>query len=114
MKPEVDSELQRITSEIHRGPAPLDASALANRLCPLGALISTVDLPDVMPKILKVLGAGAGLHYVPQFVRQVVGRLLEGQRAETVCDPWAGFGELLAIASAATHGTAVPRNDIFG
>jgi hypothetical protein len=101
MRPELRSELEKLRREAPF--EPYDAAALAKRLSTVGPLISTEELPEVIPSILKELGHSAGLYYVPQLVRQIVEKILEGRSAAVVCDPWAGIGELLAIACAATH-----------
>src|SRR5262249_35422981 len=101
MKPELRSELEKLGREIPF--EPYDAAALAKRLSSVGPLISTEELPEVFPSILKELGHRAGLYYVPQLLRQVVEQILVSRTATIVCDPWAGIGEMLAIVSVATH-----------
>jgi len=101
MRPELRSELEKFRREIPF--EPYDAASLAKRLSTVGPLISTEELPEVIPSILKGLGHGAGLYYVPQPMRQVVEKILEGRSAIVVCDPCAGIGELLAIVCVATH-----------
>ena len=108
MRSELINELEKLDSEIPF--TPYDAAALAKRLSNIGPLISTKDLPEVYPSIVNKLGHTAGRHstgmyYVPQLVRRVVEKLLEGRSATVVCDPWAGIGEMLATASVATHAT---------
>jgi hypothetical protein len=108
MRSELACELGKLDSEIPF--APYDAAALAERLSTLGPLISTKELPEVYPSIVKQLGHpaarhSAGLYYVPQLLRQVVEKILEGRSANVVCDPWAGIGEMLATASVATDAT---------
>ena len=95
---------------------PHDAGPLAKRLSAIGLLISTEELPEVIPSILKGLGHGSGSYYVPQLV-QIVEKILEGRSATVVCDPWAGIGEFLAIVCVATHAEkalALSRNQLEG
>jgi len=111
MRPEVASELGKLGFDIPFGNE--DAPALAKRLSKLGPLISTAELPEVIPIVVKELGHRAGLLYVPHPLKQVVEKVLEGRSARIVCDPWAGIGEMLAIASVATHAAkalALTRN----
>lgn len=108
MRSELKNELENLDSEIPF--TPYDAAALAKRLSSLGPLISTKELPEVYPSIVKKLGRSgaphsANMYYIPQLLRHVVEKLLEGHSANVVCDPWAGIGEMLATASVVTHAT---------
>ena len=104
MRSDLRSELlAKLTHYIPFG-GPHD-SGLTKLVSTLAPLVSTEELPEVIPIVLKAFGSTAGFYYVPQLVRQAVEKILEGRTATIVCDPWAGIGELLAIASVATHAT---------
>jgi hypothetical protein len=112
VRQELAAELEKLRREIPF--EPYDAARLAKRLSTVTPLISAEDLPEVFPTIL-MLGdrEQVGHYYIPQLVKQVIGRILEGRTARIVCDPWAGIGEMLAIVTVATGATrslALTRN----
>jgi hypothetical protein len=103
MNPELFEELRRLRNEIAHETTPLAPSAVAARLESLGASISAEQLPHLIPTILQIFGhRGAGRSHVPAIVRDTIRRLLEDRSAKTVCDPWAGLGDVLAVAQNAT------------
>jgi hypothetical protein len=100
MRPELESELQRIRRK--RAFTGFNAQSV-KLLSSVSPLISTEELPEVMPRIRELFGFFGGFWECPKLVRQVVAEILQGQSATVVCDPWAGIGELLAPVSVATH-----------
>ena len=85
------------------GLAPVDPARLAERIKSLGIAVPTEQLPDLIPAILQAFGGhNAGHLHVPPVLTDVVAKLLEGRAAETICDPWAGLGTMLAIAQRST------------
>jgi len=85
------------------GLAPIDPAHLAGRLKSLGIAIPSEQLPGLIPTILQAFGGrNAGHLHIPPILTDVVSKLLEGRSAQTLCDPWAGLGAMLAIAQKAT------------
>src|SRR5688572_29524658 len=96
-------ELRKIRNGFAHGASNVGHAELANRLSNLGLSISAADLSQLIPTILKAFGGGSPSHQVPHFLLQVIVKVLEGQHAEVVCDPWAGLGEVLATVKETTH-----------
>ena len=103
MNPELFEELRRLRNVIAHETTPLEPSAVAARLESLGASISAEQLPDLIPTILQIFGhRSEGRSQIPAVVRDTIRRLLEERSANTICDPWAGLGDVLALAQNAT------------
>ena len=85
------------------GLAPVDSSALAERLNSLGISIPSDQLPELIPTILQTFGGHhVGHLHLPAVLSDLLTKLLKGRSARTLCDPWAGLGTMLAIAQHAT------------
>ena len=99
MNPELLSELRKLRNEI----APVDPKTLAERLKSLGVSIPTEQLPELIPTILQRFGRHHAGHYqIPPLLSEAIAKLLEDRSAQTLLDPWAGLGTMLAIAQQAT------------
>lgn len=100
MNPELFNELRTLRNEIaHSRHAPIDPSALAERLNSLGISIPSDQLPELIPTILQTFGGHhSGYLHLPPVLSSILTKLLEGRSARTLCDPWAGLGTMLAIA----------------
>ena len=92
------------------GLAPVEPSALAARLQSIGVSIPAEQLPDLIPTILQTFGHNAGHLHSPTILRDVILRLLEDRSANTICDPWAGLGTVLAVAQ---HATSAQKSNAF-
>ena len=102
MKLELLNELRRLRNEMAHGLAPVDPSALAERLNSLGISIPSDQLPELIPTILQAFGGHhAGHLHLSPVLSDVIPKLLSGRSAQTLCDPWAGIGMMLAIAQRA-------------
>lgn len=80
---------------------------LAKKLEELGITVP----PVYIPAMIQLLSSSS--YYVPQFVLDVIGRLLENYEARTVCDPWAGLGAVIATlqdTTSARKALAFTRN----
>lgn len=103
MNSELLNELRKLRNELVHGMAPVDPTRLAERIKLLGISIPSEQLPDLIPTILETLGGrNAGHLHIPPVLSYVVAKLLEDRNVETVCDPWAGLGTMLATAQRAT------------
>jgi hypothetical protein len=103
MNPELLNELRKVRNEMAHGRAPVDSSALAERLNSLGISIPSDQLPELIPTILQTFGRHhSGYLHLPTVLSDLLTKLLEGRSARTLCDPWAGLGTMLAIAQRAT------------
>lgn len=99
MNPELLNELRRLRNEMAHGVAPVDPAKLAERLKSLGISIPTEQLPELIPAILQAFGGhNVGHLQIPPVLSDVVAKLLEGRSTQSLCDPWAGLGTMLAIA----------------
>ena len=106
MNPELLNDLRKLRNEIAHGLASAEPADLAERLESLKIPIPPDQLPDLVPTILQSIGGrNAGHLHVPPVLSDVVAKLLEGRSAQTLCDPWAGLGMMLAIAQRATSST---------
>jgi hypothetical protein len=106
MNPELLNELRRLRNEMAHGLAPVDPSALAERLSSLGISIPSDQLPELIPTILQTFGGHhAGLLHLPPVLSDAISKLLSARSAESLCDPWAGVGTMLAIAQRAVSAT---------
>ena len=102
MTPELFNELRKLRNGMAHGRAPVDSSALAERLNSLGFSIPSDQLPELIPTILQSLGGHHSGHlHIPPILSDLITKLLEGRSARTLCDPWAGLGTMLAIAQRA-------------
>ncbi len=102
MNPELLNELRKLRNEMAHGLAPVDPSALAERLGSLGISISSDQLPELIPTILQTFGGHHASHlHLPPVLSDALPKLLAGRSAQTLCDPWAGIGAMLAIAQRA-------------
>jgi hypothetical protein len=109
MSPELFKELRRLWNEMEHGVAPVDPSALSERLKSLGISIPSDQAPLLMPAFRQTFGGHhAGHHHVPPVLFDVIPKLLAGRSAQTLCDPWAGIGMMLTIAQ-----RAVPASKCF-
>jgi len=102
MNPNVQDELQKILNEMANSGVPNEPAALAKRLNAIGASIPADELPELIPTILHFFGRNAGHLYTPPVIRSFISSLLENRSANILCDPWAGLGEVLAIAQKVT------------
>ena len=83
--------------------ASVDPITLAKRLKSLGISIPAGQLPELIPTILQSFGRHHAGHYqIPPVLSEAIAKLLEGRSAQTLLDPWAGLGTMLAIAQQAT------------
>ena len=99
MNPEILTELRKLRNEMAHGLAPVEPAKLAERLNSLGILIPSDQLPELIPTILQTFGGPHGGHlHLPPVLSDVLPKLLAGRSAQTLCDPWAGIGAMLAIA----------------
>jgi hypothetical protein len=99
MNPELFNELRKLRNEMAHGLAPMDPSAVAERLKSLRISIPSDQLPELIPTILQTFGGHhSGLLHLPPILSGILTKLLEGRSARTLCDPWAGLGTMLAIA----------------
>ena len=96
MQQELLSELHKIRNDIAHGKLVAEPAAVAERLTALGITVSTADLPELLPLFLNVFGRYSGAYFVPSSLLQVIAALVEGHKAETVCDPCAGVAAVLA------------------
>lgn len=102
MNPELLNELRKLRNEMAHGLAPVEPTALAERLTSLGISIPSDELPELMPTILRMFGGHHPGHlHLPPVLSDILTKLLEGRSARTLCDPWAGLGTMLAIAQRA-------------
>ena len=95
MKLELFNELRKIRNEISHGATARDANHLERRLSELGVSIPASELPDLLPKFLKAFGEYPGMYHIPPQLLQVLTMLLQGRKAEVLCDPWARFGAII-------------------
>lgn len=103
MNPELLNELRRLRNEMAHGLATIDPAQLAERLKSLGIEIPSEQLPALIRPILHAFGGRDDGHlHTPPILTDVVSKLLEGRSAQTLCDPWAGLGTMLAIAQRST------------
>ena len=91
MRPDIFPELRKLKSQV------TDEHILAKRLAEFGLAIPPSEIPKLTETLFLAFGRYAGsTHYIPPLLLQVFAKILEGQSVSLVCDPWAGFGELLA------------------
>jgi hypothetical protein len=106
MNPELITELRKIRNEMAHGLAPVEPIAIAERLNSLGISIPSDQLRELIPIILRSFGGSHDGHvHIPPILFDVVPKLLSGRSAQTLCDPWAGIGMMLAIAQRAVSAT---------
>ncbi|XOV70570.1 MAG: restriction endonuclease subunit S [Verrucomicrobiota bacterium] len=102
MNPELLNELRKLRNEIAHGTAPVAPIAVAERLNSLGITVPSDQLPVLIPTILQTFGGPHVDHlHVPPVLSDALPKLLAGRSPQTLCDPWAGVGTLLAIAQRA-------------
>jgi len=99
MNKELLNEL--IRNEVVHGAQRFDADKLAKKLQELGITVTLADVPAVI-QALSTGSPSAGLYYVPQYILDVIGKLLEGHEVRVVCDPWAGLGAVIAALQVTT------------
>ena len=98
MNPDLFSELRKLRNEItHAGPRNF-----ADGLKSLGVSIPTDRLPELLPTFLQSFGRpNTGHYYFPPVLSEAIATLLEGRSVQTLLDPWAGLGTMLAVAQQA-------------
>lgn len=60
------------------------------------------EIPEVTNLLAKFSGARGGPMPIPPVLPAVISKILTSRSANTILDPWAGLGALLAIAQQAT------------
>ena len=90
-------------NEVAHGAVSTSPEKLVERLESLGISILPDQLPELVPTILQTFGMRVAGHlHIPPILSDVVAKLLDGRSAQTLCDPWAGLGTMLAIARRTT------------
>ncbi len=99
MNPELFSEIRRLYNE----KIPLDPKNLAECLKLIGVSIPTEKLPKLIPTFREgYIYWNSGYRYFSPVLSEAIAKLLEGRSAQTLLDPWAGWGTMLEIARRAT------------
>jgi len=83
-------------------PANYDPSELARTLTERQLLPKQSEIPEAANLLAKYAGSLGGLMPIPTVLPDVISKILTSHAAETILDPWAGLGALLAIAQRAT------------
>jgi len=78
-------------------PAKLAAILTARKLLP-----QQHEIPEVTNLLAKFSGTRGGPMPIPPVLPAVLSKILSSRSANTILDPWAGLGSLLAIAQKAT------------
>jgi hypothetical protein len=89
-------ELQAMRAEILKSGEVPDVRTVTAKLRERGIVVPLNGLRWVATNLLGGGGGGSGENLVPSILLEIIPRLLEGQRADIVCDPWAGIGVLAA------------------
>jgi len=97
-------EIENDRDGTRTGDPSLRLSRITDRLKKLGAAMPPTDLLKFIPYFLNSLGIKkGGSGFVPQILLDLLPRiLLRSHSVDTVCDPWAGFGSLLALVQFTT------------
>lgn len=84
-------------------PSNYDPSELAAILTERKLLPHPHEIPEVTNLLAKFTGArGGGPMPIPPVLPAIISKILTSRSANTILDPWAGLGSLLAIAQQAT------------
>jgi hypothetical protein len=103
MRAELIGEVQRIRNEIANSKLVATPTVVVEHLRESGIQIALEDLPELFPTLSSIFGRHSGTYYVPSSLLQVIAALVEGNKADTICDPCAGIGSVLATLKEATH-----------
>lgn len=99
MNPELFSEIKKLWDK----KIPLDPKNLAECLKLIGVSIPTEKLPKLLPAIQTgFIYWNGGFRNFSPVLSEVITKLLEGRPAQTLLDPWAGWGTMLEVARRAT------------
>lgn len=99
MNPELFSEIKKLWDK----EIPLDPKNLAECLKLIGVSIPTEKLPKLLPAIQTGFSYwNGGYRNFSPVLSEVITKLLEGRPAQTLLDPWAGWGTMLEVARRAT------------
>ncbi len=88
---------QRATHSANYAPSELAAILTERQLLP-----QQHEIPEVTNLLAEFFGARSGPMPVPPVLPAVISKILSSHSANTILDPWAGLGSLLAIAQQAT------------
>lgn len=100
-------ELQAMRAEILKGGEVPDVRTVTAKLRERGIAVPLNSLRWVATNLLGGGRGGSGENFVPSILLEIIPRLLEGQRTELVCDPWAGIGVLAANVQGALQARRV-------
>ena len=99
MYSELFSEIKKLRDK----KIPLNPQNLAECLKLIGVSIPTEKLPKLVPAIRTgFINRNSGYRNFSPVLSEVITKLLEGRPAQTLLDPWAGWGDMLEIARRAT------------
>jgi hypothetical protein len=105
--------LVSIFDEFRSGRERLSPGGLAKRISEKHLSLSAGDIAEVGGLIRRFLG-DHGIFPVPLFLPRVISALIQDREDNTICDPWAGMGTILATAREATKATkaiAIVQNE---
>ncbi len=103
MATDIFSELRKIRNELAHSRRVIDSEIWSERIEKLALRIPREELPAFTRSLLPALSSYGGQYQVPPLVLQSFKKLLENRSAKTVCDPWAGLGEVLASVCGVLH-----------
>ena len=114
MKPELQGVVRLIQMRLARLASTPSGTELVRFLTEMDPPISTSDLPEILNELTRRLGPRVGLGYVPPVLLGVLAKIAEGSSGGVICDPWAGFGFVLAAIRQVTQARtmiAITRNE---
>jgi hypothetical protein len=113
MNQRVSSALFAIFNESRSRKEKLDPQILANRISEQNLSFSASDVAEVGGLIRRFFG-DQGPFSVPPLLLPVISALIQDRHDNTICDPWAGIGTILATAQETTKAKkaiAIVRNE---
>jgi len=105
MKSELFNELRKLRNEFAH--VKISEKETGKRLEELGFIIPPNETNQYINKIFDLFDPRKGSYFYSERLDQTITQLLEGQSANVVLDPWAGFGTLVSSISETTHAKKV-------
>ena len=94
-----EHELRKLVKEFYAKAASTDPVDLAKVLRGSGLRGSASEMAGLIALTIP----HAGINHVPPALLEVVLQILENTQARIICDPWAGFGALIAAIQDVLH-----------
>ena len=101
------SVISAIFDELRSSPHAVTPEILAKRISEKQLTLSPSDIAYI-GSLMRRFTPGYAINYVPDLLFPVVSALSTDNRAKIICDPWAGFGTLLAsVKNSTSAATAI-------